>query len=464
VPFAKRLATLVAEGIEFFASTDHDYLSDYDPLIDEFGLRGRVDSVVGIEATPFAYGHFIAFPLEIADADPTNGAIDWARGLDGFSLLPPELWSRLRDRGARVVQVNHPRKTSGFTGFQSYFDVSGLTFDFAARTFAGLEANQPVPADYLRLSDPAGIFSGDFDTLEVWNGFKVEDTDSDGVRELVALDLVMRDWMNFLSFGKNLAPIGNSDTHTRDVDAAGLPRTLVRVGDDSAGAILSGEDEDIYATLLGTGGAPHDVVVTDGPMLAVKVGAEPAIGRTFVASGGEPVTLAITASSADWMDFDTVEVFVNGTFEGPVPTISSLTPFACFSTRAAADMAASDPCKLAARAPAPLTVDVVAAGTGGASARREAHLSFTLAAADVPKRTGARGGDAWIVVRVRGRHAVFPMMTNGAINESNVDTLVSGDAGQVSAALLGVGVPAAAFTAPVFVDFDGGGYDAPFAP
>jgi hypothetical protein len=34
----------------------------------------------------------------------------------------------------------------------------------------------------------------------------------------------------------------------------------------------------------------------------------------------------------------------------------------------------------------------------------------------------------------------------------------------IDAALAGHGIPAAAVTAPVFVDFDGGGYRAPFAP
>ena len=34
----------------------------------------------------------------------------------------------------------------------------------------------------------------------------------------------------------------------------------------------------------------------------------------------------------------------------------------------------------------------------------------------------------------------------------------------MSAALAGKGIPAAAVTAPIFVDFDGGGYRAPFAP
>ena len=67
------------------------------------------------------------------------------------------------------------------------------------------------------------------DTLEVWTGADfddVADTDDDGVREHTRLDLVLRDWMNFLSLGKVFAPVGNSDSHNQVVRSAGVPRTF----------------------------------------------------------------------------------------------------------------------------------------------------------------------------------------------------------------------------------------------
>jgi hypothetical protein len=109
----------------------------------------------------------------------------------------------------------------------------------------------------------------------------------------------------------------------------------------------------------------------------------------------------------------------------------------------------------------PMTVTLESVGSGSAQ-RRVATVTLTIAAADVPQRAGATGDDAWFVVRVRGQRAVFPMMTNGAISEANIDALVSGDDAEVAAALQGVGIPAQAFTAPVLVDFDGGGWKAPF--
>lgn len=466
VPFDLRLKSLVTEGIEFFASTDHDYLSDYDPWIDLFGVRGWVDGVVGIEATPFAYGHFIAFPLEIDANDPTNGAVDWATGpLPGFAMLPGELWGALRQRGARVVQVNHPRALSSLAGFQSYFDRAGLTFDFAAHQFYGDVAEQPVPADWLRLPDGTKVFSDQFDTLEVWNGFRTNDTDFDGVREITSLDLVMRDWFNFLSFGKLVTPIGNSDTHTAEKDPAGLPRTLVRVPDDSFAAIMTGLEEDVYATLLGDG-APRDVVVTNGPMLAVSAdgGATSAIGATVSPGAGGKVTLTIKASSAEWVQFDTIEVFANNSYERVDRNKTALQPIACFTSRPASSIVADkDPCALAPLGGARV-MSVESRSVGGGYRVWEATVTLELTAADVAKRPEATGDDAWLVVRVRGQRPVYPVLIEGAVDDSNVDVLVSGTEAQIDAALAGKGVPATAFTAPILVDFDGGGWKAPLGP
>lgn len=463
VPYETRLRSLVVEGIEFFASTDHDYLSDYDPLIDALGLRGIIDGVVGIESTPFAYGHFIAYPLAQNPDDPSNGAVDWAGGMQGFAMNPSEIWTALRQRGAQVIQINHPRASSGFTGFQAFFDVSGLTFDFAARTFYGAESAQPVPADWLRLPDATKIFSDSFESLETWNGFSPTDTDGDGVPEVRALDLVLRDYMNFLSFGKVVTPIGNSDTHTREKDPAGLPRTMVRVPDDSRAGLLTGLDDDVYATVKGDG-VPRDVVMSNGPMLAITSAGQPAIGRTL-APGGGTVTLTITAQSAEWVDFDTIEVFANATFDQMRPEVSALTPLLCFTAKDAATLSPLDPCKSAQGGVQPLTVQLAAVAGPGSDRRRSATVTVVVKASDIPKRAGAQGDDAWLVVRVRGQRALVPVLLGfGEITEQNLDTLVSGSDAEIAAALDKRGAPATAVAGAILVDFDRGGWKAPFAP
>ena len=68
------------------------------------------------------------------------------------------------------------------------------------------------------------------------------------------------------------------------------------------------------------------------------------------------------------------------------------------------------------------------------------------------------------MVRARGDRGVYPLLLSGMVTEENLATLVSGTQTEVEAALDGVGVTATAFTAPIYLDLDGGGYRARFAP
>ena len=60
--------------------------------------------------------------LDVDPDDASNGAIDWARGTEGFAMIPGEIWDAARSRGAEVIQVNHPR--AGLIGYfeQEEFD------------------------------------------------------------------------------------------------------------------------------------------------------------------------------------------------------------------------------------------------------------------------------------------------------------------------------------------------------
>lgn len=471
VPLDTRVRTLAAEGIEFFASTDHDFISDYEPVIAELGLERVIDSVPGTESTSFVWGHFNAWPLPVDPDHPTGGGIDWADGPMGLDLGPKGVFEAQRQKGAQIVQANHPR-ARGVAAFMQYFDRVALTFDFASRTFYGNLDALPIQAKVLRLPEDTDLFDPSFDTIEIWTGFSTGDTDRDGWVELTQLDLVMRDWMNFLSLGKVYTPLGNSDSHEFEKNPPGVPRTLIWTGADDAAAVAAGLNEAVTATILGrtASGAevPRDLVVTNGPMIRVFANGQPtsAIGRVVSPSGGK-VTLDIFVESADWIPFDTVEIFVNGTFDplADEEAPSALPPVACFTSRTSLS-----PNDLCATAPLggsrPLSLQSVPL-PGGGYRRYEASVTFELDADDVAavNRPGAQGSDAWVVVRVRGSKAVFPVLVEGALAEANLDAVVAaGDQVALEAALGSRGAPPAAFTFPVFVDFDGGGYRAPFAP
>jgi hypothetical protein len=96
----------------------------------------------------------------------------------------------MRDRGAQMVQVNHPRG-SGFTEFQAAFSRANVKYDYLAHTIFGDFADASVPNDFLRLPG-VSLWSDQFTGLEVWNGFTIVDSNMDGQRENRSLDLVMR--------------------------------------------------------------------------------------------------------------------------------------------------------------------------------------------------------------------------------------------------------------------------------
>src|SRR5690606_10051184 len=157
---------------------------------------------------------------------------------------------------------------------------------------------------------------------------------------------------------------------------------------------------------------------------------------------------------------DTIEVFANAT--PPVgDDAGSLIPLVCYTTRSAGDLAPGDPCALAPLGVQALTIDEVP--LPGGHTRLEATVDVALDASSIAAetRSGATGSDAWVVVRARGQRGIFPIYLGG-LGGDVLSDLLRADALEIDAAMAGVGLPAAAFTAPVLVDFDGGGYLAPF--
>jgi hypothetical protein len=464
----ERIKSAVSQGVEMFAVTDHDYVSDLQPLVEQMHLQSLLRVVPGIEVTPFPYGHFNTWPLQRDNTSATGGAIDWGRGaVDGLAMVPGEIFAAMRARGGQMVQVNHPRDSS-FTEFQAAFDRANLVFDYAQRTIYGDYEHADVPNDWLRLPD-VSLWSDQFTGLEIWNGFNMADTNGDGLREDTKLDRTMRDWLSMLSLGFYVTPAGNSDTHTTVADPAGMPRTYVRVADDSSNALMTGTAVDaVVQTQTGANGTARDIVVTDGPMISVTVGGQPAIGRQ-VPSVGQPITLQVSIVAADWSPFDTLEVFANTTPDGikGKDAVSTLVPLKCWTSRTLANLDANDPCVKAALAPEAMTVNLASVPGTGSYKRYEATVTVTLDAADIAAatRAGATGTDAWLVFRARGDRGIFPILPKGdTITATTMPALLTGDRAMIDTALTGHGISAEAVTAPVFVDFDGGGYRAPFAP
>jgi len=163
-----RVMTMVAEGVEFMASTDHDFIFDYAPTIEDLNLGHWLQSSVGVEVTPLEMGHFIAFGIEhdfLADA---GGAFDWK------GRTPGEVLASLEASGAGnispVTMVAHPRD-----GILGYFDQFGFNPHEGTPGTGGQPGTPDVEiplnsqvTDFQIFTEQN--FSLNFDALELFNG------------------------------------------------------------------------------------------------------------------------------------------------------------------------------------------------------------------------------------------------------------------------------------------------------
>ncbi|MCA9603536.1 MAG: hypothetical protein KC417_16000, partial [Myxococcales bacterium] len=154
-PLTERVTSYLAEDMDFMSSSDHDVLTDYEPLLEQMKVRDRLSTQVGVEVSTQEIGHFIGWPLRYQQWDDGkrvdgNGAFDW-RG-----LVPQEIMDslrKLRDDRPVVVEVPHP---------YSYFDYYSLDPVSLEPTDTLLSTINPLLS--------AVSFSGDFDAMEILNG------------------------------------------------------------------------------------------------------------------------------------------------------------------------------------------------------------------------------------------------------------------------------------------------------
>ncbi len=173
----RRVTSAAAEHVELAIATDHDVVTDYEPVVDELELQTQIKSGIGVELSTLENGHFVAFPLRYDDLEiPHHDAPDWTCK-SGAGIL--EELSEHIEEGAEGVRIMcHPR--DGFIGYISQLDVNPFTgerFDYATgpnEEFEGWKV------------DPGGLASGnvmvlegenpifrestcDFDAMEVFN-------------------------------------------------------------------------------------------------------------------------------------------------------------------------------------------------------------------------------------------------------------------------------------------------------
>lgn len=321
-PLTSQARQAAAEGLEILVSTDHNYITDYQPAIASVGVQDWVSSVTGVELTTLEMGHFNAFPLRYEVAPPSHFPfVDFCypprsektnrTGFDWVLCSPDQIFDQLRSLGAygpdqTIVQVNHPRDT--ILGYFNQFYMNPYT----------AEPEEPDPDNHPEAGffiypnrsetdqyEPES-FSFEFDALEVFNGkrqdllhaFRLpEDAPQALIEEKqdylcgsghpdngpgkillqhgghIAYPGGVDDWLNMLNImTPEQAPVatGNSDSHNLE-DEIGSPRTYIHVPRDEDGKPRDRHPQRVSPLDLVEGLRSKRVAVTNGPFLDVQV-------------------------------------------------------------------------------------------------------------------------------------------------------------------------------------------------
>jgi len=328
-----RVVSYAAEGVEFLAATDHNFVSDFQPELEAHRLQDFLATTSGVELTTLEMGHFNAFPLAYQPGDIRHGSFDWV------GMPPDALFQQLRAIGTTdtIVQVNHPRDT--IMGYWNQFNVDP---DPTSATLG-----QPRPGSFL--ASPQGpAFDRDafrragFDAMEVFNGKrrellrtfrmpagalpKPEIPAEEGeiirkacsapcdratwLKREVAFPGVVDDWFVMLNQSHPVTATGNSDSHMLYTEEAGNPRNWVLAGRDEPRDVRAG---DITAALRG-----FRSVLSNGPYVEAVL--RDGSGRTYgigsvAKAPRKPLSLHVKVSANSLVSVDRVIVYLNGSAE-----------------------------------------------------------------------------------------------------------------------------------------------------
>ncbi len=395
----RRVRTFLAEGVDVLVATDHDYITDMRPYIKAENATTRLTTLAGVEVTPFDYGHFNSFPLKHDPTDLAGGALDWAGGA-GKGLDPPAIraaMSQMGDGITPVVQINHP----GSYMSAAQVDVLG-GISYGSRAGFRVTDTPSHPGVDDKKTGNTGMFSDDFDALELLTGHRGGGFGGDGFAQVVNW------WFTLLSRGVRWTATAVSDGHSAISSQAGGARSYVFVG--------QGKDTVATFDLKTFTAAIHSgkVVGCDGPFVRIwaeSAGKKAAVGDTLAVALGAAVTVTVDVQAPYWMDVSRVELYV--------------TPTQTF-------------------APVGTNVD-------------QLPTPFATKVWTVKEKQLTAGFDP----KTQRWHlqAVFELTGDG--KDGYVMAMVHGDKSLPAGLVAGKDVKPLAFTNPLFLDGDGGGYDHP---
>ncbi len=497
VPPRDRLITDVAEHVEILNGTDHDYITNYKPLIWDLGINRYIHSVLSDELTTFEIGHFIGFPLRFDPLKDGNGAPPW------IGHTPQQIFDSLRqhssmDPRAAVVHVAHPRDS-----LFGYFYMWGLDPTSRATQGPGTFTTSPsiLSLGNTDLVNPLH-FSQDFESLEVLNAKRLELIRTPTNKEYEAIcemtdgsedechakgkatvydimertlweqDKLLRDpnysledsykhilddWFAYLLHGVAFTATAGSDSHTRVSNEAGCCRTFVRFSSDEP---MAATDEELVERIRS-----HQATVSYGPFIDLSINGTARIGDTITVSDPQgEVTLHPRIETAGWYNIDRIEIYGNGILIGEIDSCG--TAGTCLKPTGERRFTPWGPGE---QKPYP----EVRCYTRGKTIRQNTIKAFDDDITCFLDRDEQqdRTVDTWFVVIAMGQDRMFPVFTSNEYPYIQIGSLISiALQGLLPAAgdLLGknpstvFGIHPYAMTNPIWVDADGNGtYDTP---
>ncbi len=495
VSIRRRITTMLAEGVDFFVPTDHDFVHDISDDVAAMGATGLVATSPSDEITTFSYGHFNVWPQAVNSSKVNGGALDWGRDLEpagegyasdtSYDLLPSEIFGAFNP-ATQVIQINH--FNSGTLGHFNNLGIDTVvnppeSTDLVFRCVGGTRGTLPCNgkiclggtndagvcttnvdctgggvcpgttvgrdcpsgtctdvatnmAAFLRL-DPAvaNLYDDTYTALEIWIEANRSQTD-------LALNDNLADWAGLLNQGRFKTGTADSDTHRNIREQAGGPRTFVASPTDDPGSISA-------ATMALNTNAGR-AIGSNG--LFVRVELEGDGGATASHAIGDPMTAPATLATGDinihveaptWAQYDRIEIYTNSSpacvsefsFLGTVDRACDVTPDVVLNK--GVDFTAP-----------------TSAGVSGFGLRQVTDVTETIAVSE----------DTWVIVVVRGTDGVsrplFPMNPQDLEHTTFVNTNLN--------QLTDNGVPppwnlnddgalATAFTNPLFFDFENDG-------
>ncbi len=381
----ERIVTMLAEGVDYFVASNHDFKTDLASDVAALGASSLVKTAVSNEITYFDSGHFGAYPLDLVPGSVTGGAIDWGRAGEPVGLGYPSdgsydlsveemaLAAKAPPHNAAVVQANH--FNSGTLG---YFRTSGIDTTVAPPQ----SSTDPIKIR----QDPAvtNLFSNELTALELW-------IESSRDQNALALGENLGDYISMLNNFDSSNPllrkgiVCDSDTHSTAIVQAGGPRNMLASATDDP-ALL---DPDALADAVNDGRN----VCTSGPFVRVKVIGDAALEAShdladpLIVTAATTATVQVDVQSPTWAQYDRIDIYVN-----TVPSCVTTPPNFLGSTK-----------KLCTATPTFQLNPVVSTVPVNGNFRLQSSTSQNIAISQ----------DSWIMVVVRGRDGVskplFPM-------------------------------------------------------